>query len=259
MNQLFSQLFSMEEKVVVITGGSGFLGTVMIKALAEMGAYILNLDKVEPHINDVGSTYVKCDLSNKESIQDAFKSAHQIKGKIDVLINNAYYGAGYGPKGKIDRLTDEEWIRGVDGTIGVTFRCTREVIPYMEAKGKGNIINISSVHGMVAIDPTIYGDSGLDNPANYATGKAAIIQLTRYCAINLASKGIRVNCISPGSFLNDHESLHVELANNLKRQTILNRIGKPEEFIGAVLLLASNASSYITGANIVVDGGWSAR
>jgi gluconate 5-dehydrogenase len=146
----------------------------------------------------------------------------------------------------------------MDGTAGVTFRCTREVLPYFFENRKGNIVNIASMYGMVSPDPGMYGDSGQNSPPTYGAGKAAVLQLTRYCAANLAEKNIRVNSITPGPFPDLNRSVEEGFLSRLKGKTMLKRTGSPEELTGALLLLASDASSYMTGSNIVVDGGWTA-
>ena len=248
--------FSLENKTVIITGGSGGLGTPISEGLLTMGATVVVADLVEPAHNSDNIIYIYCDLSDTESIRAMFQAVKAQRGRIDVLINCATYGAGYGPSGQLDRLSDADWAKGLDGSIGTTFRCTREVIPYMAEQGGGSIINFSSIHGLTAVDPYMFGDSGLNTPGNYSTGKAGVIQFTRYSAINLANKGIRVNCVTPGTFPNQSELQKTDLIQKLSKQTILGRVGRPEEIVGAVLLLASNASSYMTGANIVVDGGW---
>ena len=114
------------------------------------------------------------------------------------------------------------------------------------------------MYGSVSPDPSMYGESGFDNPPNYGAGKAAIIQFTRYAACHLSPFGIRVNSISPGPFPNETVQENVSFISKLNEKVPLKRFGKPEELKGAVILLASNAASYITGANIPVDGGWTA-
>lgn len=250
--------FSMTRKTVVLTGGSGGLGTAVTEGLLAVGAFVAIADLVEPSRQDENILFVRCDLSDTDSIRTMFETVRDRRGRIDVLINCATYGAGYGPSGSLDRLTDADWRSGLDGAIGTAFRCTREVIPYMERQGGGCIVNFSSIHGVTAVDPNLFGDSGLNNPANYGVGKAGTIQFTRYSAVNLAKKNIRVNCVTPGTFPNAAERQNAELIGQLSRQTILGRVGEPEEIVGAVLLLASDASNYMTGANIVVDGGWTA-
>ncbi|WP_269432470.1 SDR family oxidoreductase [Gordoniibacillus kamchatkensis] len=155
-------------------------------------------------------------------------------------------------------MSDEDWFKGVDGALGTTFRCTREVIPYMEAAGGGSIVNFASMYGIVSPDPAIYGDSGANNPANYGAGKAGVLQFTRYCAAHLASKRIRVNSITPGPFPNPAVQQNEPFLRELCRKTMAGRVGRAEDIVGPVLLLASDASAYMTGSNIVVDGGWTA-
>ena len=250
-------LFSMEGKSVVITGGSGYLGVAVVNGLIAHGANVAVADKSAPPQS--GAVYfVPCDVSDTGSIRDMFRKVKERFGRIDVLINCAAYGAGYGPLGTVDRMTDEEWFKGIDGAVGTAFRCIREVIPYMEEQGGGSIVNFASMYGMVSPDPRIYGDSGANNPVNYGAGKAAVLQLTRYCAAHLAPKGIRVNSVTPGPFPNPAVQTNAAFLEQLSRKTMLGRVGRAEEIVGAVLLLASDASSFMTGSNIVVDGGWTA-
>lgn len=187
-----------------------------------------------------------------------FKTTNEICGKIDVLINCATYGAGYGAGSKIEGMSDEDWAKGLDGALGVSFRCTREVIEYFDRNGGGNIINFASMYGVVSPDPKIYGSSGQNNPPNYGAGKAGVLQLTRYCAAHLADKKIRVNSVTPGPFPNLNKPIPKDFLDNLSNKTMLGRVGRPKEIVGAIVFLSSDASSYMTGANIVVDGGWTA-
>lgn len=258
-------MFSMEGKVVVITGGHGYFGSAMAKGLLEFGAKVVLADISGKDIGELGlgdyeHVYsIHCDVSDTDSIREMFRRAEEVAGTPNVLINNAYYGAGYGSGGLIDRMSDEVWMKGLDGAVGTAFRCTREAIPYLKESGGGNIVNIASMYGVVSPDPRIYGESEANNPANYGAGKAAVLQLTRYCAGHLAPYNIRVNSITPGPF--PHPQMVREqpaFIAKLGEKTMLGRIGKQDELTGAVLLLASDASSYMTGANIVVDGGWTA-
>jgi len=148
-------------------------------------------------------------------------------------------------------------MRGVDGTIGVTFRGIREVVPYMKEQG-GSIINYCSMYGLVSPDLRIYGDNPQKQPPNYGAGKAAVDQLTRYAAGALAEYGIRVNAVTPCPFPNPRNQNDAEFNAKLASKTMLGRFGQSYEMAGAVLLLASDAASFMTGTNIVVDGGWTA-
>lgn len=258
---MYKQLFSLEGKTVVVTGGSGYLGREIAKGLSEFCATVVVADVNDAGLGGIGEDrihYVRCDVSDTTSIREAFQEANRIGGGIHALVHCATYGAGYGPAGTIENMSDEDWSKGVDGALGTAFRCTRESVPYLEAAGGGSIVHFGSMYGMVSPDPSIYGTSGANNPGNYGAGKAGVIQLTRYCAAHLAPKGIRVNSVSPGPFPNPHYQQDPAFVNELNRKTMLRRTGKAEEIVGAVLLLVSGASSYMTGSNLVVDGGWTA-
>jgi Dehydrogenases with different specificities (related to short-chain alcohol dehydrogenases) len=262
-------IFSLEGKVVVITGGAGYLGSVMTGSLLEYGGTVVVADIIEKKPEEiVGNTefignlhVVQCNLSQTISVKDMFRKVKECFGRIDVLVNCAAYGGGSGGKGisgGLDNISDDIWEASMDGTVGVTFRCIREALPYFQENGKGNIINIASMYGLVSPDPGIYGTSGQNSPPTYGVGKAGVLQLTRYCAAYLAGRNIRVNSITPGPFPDIRRNVDEAFLTRLKAKTMLNRIGKPEELVGALVLLASEASSYMTGSNIVVDGGWTA-
>ncbi|NJD03760.1 MAG: SDR family oxidoreductase [Ruminiclostridium sp.] len=263
---MMKDLFSLKNKVVVLTGGSGYLGSAVTEGILEFGASVVIADIAhKKHEETVSgrkahgkSADVVCDVSDTASVREMFRKTKELYGKIDVLINCAAFGAGFGPAGTVDKMSDEDWTKGLDGTAGVTFRCTREVVPYFEENGGGNIINFSSMYGVVSPDPGIYGNSGQNNPVNYGAGKAAVLQITRYCAAHLAQKNIRVNSITPGPFPSPKNLPPEDFMNNLRNKTMLKRVGIPEDIVGAIILLASDASSFMTGSNIVVDGGWTA-
>lgn len=253
-------LFSMEGKVAVVTGGSGYLGSAVVDGLVDYGAQVICADLVakkretEDKASEKQPYFISCDLSETASIKAMFQETEKLWGRIDVLVNCA----AYGQSAPIEIMSDEAWQKGLDGTVGTTFRCIREVIPYFVRQGGGVIVNFSSMYGMVSPDPRIYGTSGQNNPANYGAGKAAVIQLTRYCAAHLGDRNIRVNCVTPGPFPSSEKKPPEEFLLELRRKTMLGRVGVPREIVGAVLYLASDASSFTTGANLVVDGGWTA-
>lgn len=258
-------LFSMNGKTVVCTGGCGALGRTMVKALLAYGANVVvpsrtdRLDESFDEYRNAGKLFfVKADLHSTEETANAFAAAKQKYGKIDVLVNCAAYGGGAGGKScefRLDKMPDEAWAEGIDGTIGVVFRCTREAIPYLEENGGGAIVNIGSMYGMISPDFSIYGDNIPWNPPTYGAGKAGVLQFTRYCAAALARKNIRVNALTPGPFPSITPNTDMDFIDRLSEKTMLKRTGRPEELIGALLLLCSDASSFMTGSNIVVDGG----
>ena len=262
---MVADIFSMNGKSVVFTGGSGNLGKVMVKALLQYGATVTvfgqtdRLDASYTHYRENGQLhFVRVDLSSTPDTQHAFAEAKEKMGKIDVLVNCAAYGGGAGGKScefRLDKIDDETWLEGVDGALNVTFRCTREVIPYFDANGGGNIVNVGSMYGLIAPDFGIYGDAIPWNPPTYGAGKAGTLQFTRYCASALARRNIRVNSLTPGPFPNITPSSNMEFIQRLSKKTMLGRVGKAEELNGALLLLCSDASTFMTGANIVVDGG----
>jgi len=252
-------IFDLKGKVAMVTGGYSYLGTPISEALAEYGAvvYIAGKNKTsaenvitkQPKGNKI--KFIHCDVSDFENVKNCFMKIYEREGKIDILVNNSNYGKA----GKLDTIPEEDWIAGIDGTINNYFRCIQTAIKYMKKKG-GVIINVASMYGMVSPNPEVYGDSGFDNPPNYGAGKAAIIQLTKYAAVHFAKYRIRVNSISPGAFPKPLVQKNKTFIKNLNKKIPLGRIGSPDELKGTIILLASNASSYITGQNICVDGGW---
>ena len=255
-------IFSLKGKNVVLTGGCGNLGRIMAKHLLDFGANLFIVDVVDAAPAELSDkvNYIKCDLSNTESIHAMFQQV-DAAGGLDVLINNAAWGGGAGgkkmTKTRMEDFDDETWAFGLDGVVGVTFRCTRESIPFFRKNGGGSIVNIASMYGVVAPDHSIYGDTGNNSPVTYGAGKAGVVQLTKYTASYLAKDGVRVNAITPGPFpkvsATDPDFLKI-----LQSKTMLGRTGDPNELAGALVLLCSDASSFMTGTNIVVDGGWTA-
>ena len=258
-------LFSLKDNVVLITGGYGYLGTAISSGMAAQGATIYVLARDNQKFEDSFATLDKnlrnkiyfqsCDVSDGESIAAAFKAVHAKEGKLDVLVNNAFYSQGQSP----EQMTDADWQVGVDGTLNSVFRCIREVIPYFKALGSGKIINVSSMYGLVAPDFEVYKDAPeFLNPPHYGASKAGVIQLTKYYASFLGSDNINVNAVTPGPFPSETVKKHQKFVTALENKTALGRVGLPEDLAGAFVFLASEASNYITGQNIVVDGGWTA-
>ena len=259
----YKKLFDLTGKVCIITGGTGYLGTENAKILKDFGATVVVTDirqaedrwaNAQQAVSDM---FCICDVSSTESIRSCFQTVYDKYGRIDVLVNCATYGAGYGKGSWLEYMDDPTFNRGVDGALGVVFRGLREVIPFMKQTG-GSIINYCSMYGVVAPDLRIYGDNEGRQPANYGAGKAGVAQLTRYAAGDLAHYGIRVNCVTPGPFPNPAVHEDPAFIEQLAKKTMLGRPGVAHEIAGAILLLASDASSFMTGTNITIDGGWTA-
>lgn len=258
-------IFSMKDKAVIFTGGGGNLGRVMVRSLLEYGASVAvpeiadTFDESFDEYKKSGKlVFILANLKTTEGTKEAFKTAYEAFGKIDVLVNCVAYGGGAGGKSceyRLDKIPDQTWEEGVDGTLNVIFRCTREIIPYFDMQGGGNIVNVGSMYGLIAPDFDIYGDNIPWNPPTYGAGKAGVLQFTRYCASALARRGIRVNSLTPGPFPNVTPNSDMDFINRLANKTMLKRVGKAEELCGGLLLLCSDASTFMTGTNIVVDGG----
>lgn len=254
-------LFNLKNKVAIVTGGLGHLGFAMTEALLELDAEVVVTctkeelkgkdaqEKLKYLKNNYGkiSTSV-IDFLDKNSLVNFFNS---IK-KADILINGAYCGS----KKAIDEMNIEDFNSGIDGTLSSVFLCCK--LFFNKCSGKGVIINIGSMYGLVSPDYRIYKQNNLGSPASYAAAKAGVIQLTKYLASYWSKYGMRVNSISPGPFPKKDVIKNKKFYNSLKSKTMLGRIGEPEDLKGIVALLSSDASSYITGQNFIIDGGWTA-
>jgi NAD(P)-dependent dehydrogenase (short-subunit alcohol dehydrogenase family) len=260
------QTFNLQNKIILVTGGYGHLGKAISESLAFHGAKVYVLGRNRDGFNkSFASTdadlisrlfFQSCDVSNTEQIAAAYKTIFEKEGKIDVLVNNAAYSRGQNP----ETLSDEDWDFGIEGTIGSLFKCLREIIPFFKESGAGKIINVSSMYGMVAPQFEIYDDfPQFLNPPHYGAGKAAIIQLTKYYSSFLGKYNINVNAVTPGPFPSEAVQKTEGFVKELEKKTSLGRIGHPEDLAGAFVFLSSEASNFITGQNIVVDGGWTSK
>lgn len=258
-----NNIFDLNGKVVLVMGGSGNLGTAEVDALAAYGATVISVhlrDEQSDNEKRTNVIHIDADFSDLAQHKAVFDRIADEYGRIDVLVNNAAYGGGSGGKGlslEIENFDDEAWNSGIDGNLGLTFRSIKAAIPLMKTNG-GSIINIASMYGVVSPDPSIYGDSGNNSPVTYGVAKAGVLQITRYAGAHLAKYGIRVNAITPGPFPNERTLANKEFSQKLADKTMLRRVGHKDEIRGAIILLASDASTFMTGSNITVDGGWTA-
>jgi NAD(P)-dependent dehydrogenase (short-subunit alcohol dehydrogenase family) len=257
-------LFDLTGKLVLITGGYGHLGRAVVAGLLSHGATVAVLGRDEASFARVFADllpgaalhFQDCDISATESVQAAFRACRDEFGLPAVLINNAVYSEGQQP----DALTDAQFARGLDGAAGSTYRCIREILPYFREQGGGKIINVASMYGLVAPDFAVYTEHPqFLNPPHYGAAKAAVIQLTKYFASYLGPENILVNCVSPGAFPTESVQSHPGFVAELERRNPLGRIGQPQELAGAFVFLSAAASDFVTGHNLVVDGGWTIR
>jgi len=256
--------FDLTGKVIAITGGYGHLGACITAGLAQHGAivYVLGRSREKFDAAFAGTVYRKenilfkyCDVAADQSVEEAFVSILSVQGKIDVLINNAFYLKGQSPE-----MSSEEFAFGIDGTLNSVYRCIRAIIPCFRKNGSGKIINTASIYGMVSPEFEVYADfPGYLNPPHYGAAKAGVVQLTKYYAHYLGKEGITVNAVTPGPFPSPEIQKDERFIEALKAKTALNRIGKPGDLAGTFIFLASSAADFITGQNLVVDGGWTSK
>lgn len=263
----YHTLFDLRGQVVLLTGGYGHLGRAIAAGLLAHGAQVAVLGRHEasfaaafaevgPLPAGAGLHFVACDVADPASVQRAFAQSRERHGLPSVLINNAYYGQGQQP----DALSDADFARSLDGSVGAAYRCLREVLPYLRERGAGKIINVASMYGVVAPDFAAYdAHPQFLNPPHYGAGKAAMIQLTKYFASYLGPENIQVNCVSPGAFPSDKVRADAEFEGELRRRIPLERVGEPQDLAGAFVFLSAAASNFVTGHNLVVDGGWTIR
>ncbi len=258
-----NSIFNLNEKVAIVTGGYGHLGAAMTEALLEHDAIVIvagrnrdNFNSVFEKIKTDNLKFHYLELTDTGSINDLIKDTQQEFGRIDILINNATASKGTSQ----ESMTDEQWTYTLENSLGAVHKCIRAVMPVMKRQQGGKIINIASMYGMVSPDFNLYEGNNCEqflNPPHYGAAKAGIIQLTKYYAVYLGKYNIQVNVVSPGPFPKlKIQQENPEFIRRLSAKNPLNRIGKPQDIKGLITLLSSNASDFITGQNLVVDGGW---
>jgi len=263
-------LFDLHGRIALVTGGAGWLGAPMVTGLAEAGAHVIIVGRrVEPlcelanELKGQGLSAEPYVLDVRDSVATrvALDYLERVHGRLDVLVNNAA-SAPPGPRG-LD-APDESFADATEINITAAWRLTTKALPLLRAAvrsaGEASVINIGSMYGKISPDPRVYQETGEPpNPAFYGAAKAGLLQMTRWLAANLGPERIRVNSISPGPFpqWNARERAP-EFVMKLDGKTLLGRVGNREEIKGAVVFLASSASSFVTGADLAVDGGWTA-
>jgi len=266
---MINKLFSLENRIALVTGATGYLGKSISIALAGAGAHVIingrdatKVKDLEEELSNKGYKVkgLSFDVTSDTEVENSIKYIENKLGQLDILVNNAYCGRG----GTFKQSTVNDFTSSYEITVIAAFRLIQVSLPLLKKaaqvnKTNASVINIASMYGVVSPDPSIYGNRGANNPPYYGAAKAALIQLTRYASCHLAGDQVRVNSISPGPFPKpdisiDSPSFYKELC----KKNPLHRIGYAEELKGPVIFLASDASSFVTGANLIVDGGWTA-
>ena len=266
--------FNIADRVAIVTGGAGLLGRSHALTLASAGAAVVIADVREQAAEETAADVhaatgreclpLEVDVSDAGSVETMVKKVLERYGRIDILVNNAALDPKFDREHagrhstSFEEFPLEAWQQAMDVNITGMFLCAQAVAPDMVASGQGVIVNISSTYGIVGPDQRLYQREGQPKqikPVTYSVAKAAALGLTRYLATYFAGKGIRVNALTPGGVNADHDD---EFVRRYSAKTVLGRMAEKEEISSALLFLVSDASSYMTGANLVVDGGWTA-
>ncbi|WP_152042658.1 SDR family oxidoreductase [Salinigranum salinum] len=254
--------FDLSERVVVVAGGAGLIGPAVCHGLADHGARVVvadvDRDAGEAVADAVDGEFVRCDVTDATAVEALFDHVVDTYGRLDAQVNMAYPpDENYGRRFQ-DRSI-EEWAEQVDNGLNSYATLCRGALETMDTCGqdRGSLVNFGSTYGVQAPDFSIY-ESGETppTPAHYSASKGGILNLTRYLASEYGDRGIRVNAVSPGGVFDDQDPAFVE---RYEANTPLGRMADPEDIAGAVVYLVSDAAEYVTGHNLVVDGGWTIK
>jgi len=263
------ELFSLKGKTAIVTGACGLLGKQHCFALAEAGARVIAADvdgasskKFAQELGDYHMGFA-LDVSSELSVMEAKEAVLERYGKIDVLVNNAAINDMFeNPTAALELSKFENypislWKKSIDVNVTGVFLCSQIFGSVMAEAQSGSIINIASTYAVTAPDQKLYQNEKLEQTfyksAAYPTTKGAVLSFTKFLAAYWGNKNIRVNALSPGGVQNGQEDFFIK---NYSNRTVLGRMGDKTDYKGAIVFLASEASSYMTGANLVVDGGW---
>ena len=265
------QLFSLEGKTAIVTGGTGLIGKKHCEALSMAGANVIvadiALNSTQEFAESLGlnALGIALDVTNAESLEKAKNEILSRFGTIDILVNNAAINdmfenpAMAAELSAFEKYPIESFRKSLEVNVLGVFLCSQIFGSEMAKQGSGSIINVASTYGMVGPDQNIYknksGEQTFFKSPSYPTTKGAILNFTRYLAAYWGKNGVRVNTLSPGGVENSQDDFFVQ---QYSAKTLLGRMAQPIDYQGALIFLASDASAYMTGANLVVDGGWTA-
>ena len=243
----------LKDKVIIVTGGSGLIGQSILTDLRQQGAIAINADINSALNND--ELFYFCDITKVESVNLLINELKKKYGRIDGLVNNAYPRTkDWGTK--FEDISMQSWQQNVDMQLNSLFYISQCIIKEMKEERNGSIVNIASIYGIVGNDFSVYKNTdGMTSPAAYSAIKGGIVNLTRYLSSYLGEYNIRVNCVSPGGVFNNQ---HPNFVKQYSKRVPLKRLASPDEISPAVTFLLSEGARYITGHNLVVDGGWTA-
>lgn len=256
------QLFDLSGRVALVTGGSGHLGSALCRGLAEAGASVVVTSREVTSAKDFAQTLpqrsaarhhgITLDHMQPDSLQDSFQEAIALAGSVDILVNNGHEASA----ADWTTVTPDAFSRQLANAAGYFELAKLVRDEAVRRKTPASIILIGSMYGVVGSYPDAYEGISIASPVAYQTLKGGIIQMSRHLAVYWAKDDVRVNCLSPGPFPGRNAS--AELVERLRTKSPLARMGTPHELKGAIVFLASDASSYVTGHNLMVDGGWTA-
>lgn len=249
------ELFNLKGRVVLITGAAGQIGSVICKAFSKMNARVIAIDKgvFKDKLSNV--EYHKADITRKKEVFRCFENIFKRYGRIDILINNA----GVSVFEPFEKRKEASLDFVMDVNLKGTFFCIQEYVNLFDKykSKKGSIINIASFYGVISPDFRVYTDCSRKNSEIYGATKAGVIQMTKYFAVHLANRNIRVNAVSPGGIYNPGKPQGKDFIKNFAFRCPAKRMGNDSELIGALVYFAGDSSSYTTGQNLLIDGGMS--
>jgi 2-deoxy-D-gluconate 3-dehydrogenase len=265
--------FNLTGKTAIVTGGTGLLGSEFCRTLCEAGAHVIVADidaeKAEKLSGELESTgyragFFGVDVTNPVSVKEMVAKAVQRTNHLDILVNSAAMDPKFDASqsnqasGGFEDFPLEMWRNALDVNLTGMFLCCQAAARQMVIQQEGSIINICSTYGLAGPDQRIYDKPGQPKrykPVYYSVSKSGVLGLTRYLATYYAGTKIRTNALTPGGVYNNHDET---FTRNYSARTVMGRMAHKDEMNGALLFLASEASSYMTGSNVVVDGGWTA-